>query len=76
MEECAAGATVVLSREGAEVARATTDTFGEFRIDRLATNSGRYALEVASGSDGRAAMHFELGSESLYLGVIPLSTAA
>lgn len=76
VEECAAGATVVLRRDGSEVGRATTDTFGEFRIDRLAKDSGRYVLEVASASDGRAALHFELGSDSLYLGVIPLSTAA
>jgi Fe-S-cluster-containing dehydrogenase component len=75
VEECAAGAEVVLKRDGREVGRATTDAFGEFRIDRLEPDSGQYQLEV-TGASGRFAMQFELGGESRYLGVMKLGTAA
>jgi hypothetical protein len=71
VEECAEGAEVVLKQGNAEVGRATTDTFGEFKIDRLEPASGSYQLEV-SDSDGRLAKSFELGEESLYLGVLEL----
>jgi Fe-S-cluster-containing dehydrogenase component len=72
VEECAAGAEVVLRHGGSEVGRATTDTFGEFRIDKLEPNSGTYQLDV-SGSAGRASMQFDLGDQSRYLGVIKLA---
>ncbi len=73
VEECAEGAEVILKQNGSEVARATTDTFGEFKIDKLEKNSGQYELEVSSDSMGRASMQFELGEESLYLGVMKLA---
>lgn len=75
VEECAAGAEVVLRQGERELGRATTDTFGEFKIDRLEQGSGRYRLEVA-GAAGRAAAEFELGTESLYLGVLRLAGAS
>ncbi|HPF28419.1 MAG TPA: hypothetical protein PK159_17670, partial [Steroidobacteraceae bacterium] len=75
VEECVAGAEAVLKRNGAEVGRAITDTFGEFKIDKLEPNSGRYEL-VVSGPAGRHAMQFELGADSLYLGVMKLTAAA
>jgi Fe-S-cluster-containing dehydrogenase component len=74
VEECAEGADVVLKHNGREVARATTDTFGEFKIDRLEPNSGRYQLEVTGGA-GRISMEFDLGDESRYLGVMTLAAA-
>jgi Fe-S-cluster-containing dehydrogenase component len=74
VEECAAGAEVVLRQDGREVGRAVTDTFGEFKIDRLEPGSGPYELEAA-GEAGRCAMQFALGSESLYLGVVKLAPA-
>ncbi len=74
IEECAAGATVVLQQNGREIGRTTTDTFGEFKIDRLAPGSGPYQIEV-SGAAGRVAMQFDIGAESRYLGVMRLGTA-
>jgi Fe-S-cluster-containing dehydrogenase component len=76
VEECAEGAQVILTQNGSEVERATTDTFGEFKIDKLEKNSGQYQLDVSSGSSGGASMQFDLGDESLYLGVIKLAAAA
>ena len=51
VEECAAGVEVVLKQDGREVGRATTDTFGEFKFDKLEPNSGGYQLE-ATGLSG------------------------
>ncbi len=75
VEECAEGAQVVLKHNGNEIARATTDTFGEFKLDRLEPDSGQYELEV-TGESGSASMRFDLGDESLYLGVVKLAAAA
>lgn len=74
VEECAEGVQVVLEQDGREVGRATTDTFGEFKIDRLEPGSGTYTL-VASGRGGRYQTRFDLGPESRYLGVLPLAAA-
>jgi hypothetical protein len=72
VEECAAGAEVILKHDGREVGRATTDTFGEFKLDRLEPGSGRYQLDV-TGSEGRFSTQFDLGAESRYLGVMKLA---
>jgi Fe-S-cluster-containing dehydrogenase component len=72
IEECVVGAEVVLKHNGHEVARATTDMFGEFKIDQLEPNSRGYQLDV-TGSAGRFAMQFDLGEESRYLGVLKLA---
>jgi hypothetical protein len=72
VEECAPGVLVVLRQSGREVGRTTTDTFGEFKIDRLPPGSGHYELE-ASGTSGRATTGFDLGTESPYVGVLTLS---
>lgn len=75
VEECVAGAEVVLKKDGREIGRATTDIFGEFKIDKLDPNSGRYELEVTAPA-GRCAVQFDLGAESRYLGVMKLAVAA
>ena len=74
IEECAADAEVVLTKDGQEVGRATTDFFGEFTIDGLEPNSGAYQLKV-TGSSGSFSTEFELGNESPYLGVMTLAAA-
>lgn len=74
-EDCVEGALVVLRQNGREVGRATTDTFGEFRIDRLEPNSSGYELEV-TGPAGRCSVRFDLGEDSPYLGVLKLTAAA
>ena len=71
VDECIEGAEVVLKKDGSEVGRATTDTFGEFKIDGLEKNSGAYQIEV-SGSAGSFEQGFEVGEDSVYLGVMEL----
>lgn len=72
VEECAAGVEAVLSQDGCEVGRATTDIFGEFVFDKLEPNSSGYQLEI-SGSSGSFSTQFELGDGSRYLGVMTLT---
>lgn len=72
VEDCVEGATVVLKRGGQEIGRATTDAFGEWKIDRLEPGSSGYRVE-ATGEAGRFALDFDLGDESRYLGVMQLA---
>ncbi len=74
IEECAAGVEVVLTRDGIEVGRATTDSFGEFKIDRLEPGGAGYRLQATSPA-GRFVAEFELGDDSLYLGLLTLTRA-
>jgi len=76
IEECVEAADVVLKHNGDVVARMTTDIFGDFKIDRLDKDSGRYELSVRSESLGSRSVQFELGSESLNLGPIRLGVGA
>ncbi|MGI9291156.1 MAG: 4Fe-4S dicluster domain-containing protein [Gammaproteobacteria bacterium] len=71
-EECAEGAEVVLKKDGNEMGKAITDTFGEFKFDKLEPNSGAYQLEI-SGSGGAASATVEVAEDSIYAGVIALS---
>jgi Fe-S-cluster-containing dehydrogenase component len=72
VEECADGATVVVKHSGAEVARTTSDVFGEFKIDKLAPNSGPYELAATLPGGQNVAAPFSLGEDSPNLGVLKL----
>ena len=74
VEECAAGVEVVLTQDGREAGKATTDIFGEFKIDKIEPKSGTYQLEVQGASGGFSA-EVEVGDESRYLGVMMLTPA-
>ncbi len=71
VEDCVAGADVVLKQGGREIGRAKTDAFGEWKIDRLQAGSNGYQLEVGAQA-GRFAVAFDLGAESRYLGAMQL----
>ena len=73
VEECAEGAEVILKKDGSEVGRTTTDTFGEFKIDKLEPNSGRYQLEITGSAGSSLLKAFDLRADSLYLGVMALA---
>ena len=68
--DCVEGASVRLLKNGAVVASATTDNYGDFKFDRLDENSGRYTVEV-SANGKKKSVDAELGA-SLSLGEIRL----
>lgn len=76
VEECAEGAEVVLTKDSKEIGRATTDAFGEFKIDKVDPASGAYELRLSSASLGTFSKTVDVGEESLYLGVMKLEKAA
>lgn len=72
VEDCVAGAEVVLRQGGREIGRAVTDAFGEWKIDRLEPGSTGYQVDVTAAA-GRFSLQFDLGGESRYLGVMKLA---
>jgi Fe-S-cluster-containing dehydrogenase component len=70
--DCVADARIKLESGGSVVAEAVTDAFGEFKIDGLTPDSGRYSVVIEV--DGRVAKRLEakLG-KSVYLGRIDLA---
>ena len=70
--DCVADARVRLERSGAVVGEAVTDAYGEFKIDGLKPDSGRYGvvIEVA----GRVAKRLDVElKKSVYVGRIELA---
>jgi Fe-S-cluster-containing dehydrogenase component len=72
VEECAEGVEAILSKDGKEVGQATTDVFGEFKIDKLEPGSGTYSLSLTSKTLGAFTRDCAVGDESLYLGILKL----
>ena len=73
--DCVAGARVRLTKDGATVSETMTDTFGDFRFDRLEADGSRYAVAVAA--DGYATMTVEAAlDDSMSLGEILLNPSA
>ncbi len=69
--DCVEGAQVSLLKDGATVAEATTDNYGDFKFDRLEDGSGAYSIEIAADGHPAKTVEATLG-ESLYLGEIRL----
>jgi Fe-S-cluster-containing dehydrogenase component len=67
--DCVEGARVRLMKDGAVVAEASTDNYGDFKFDRLPENSGRYAVEIEAAGRAKKTLEATLG-QSLYLGEI------
>ena len=74
MTDCVAGATAVVRAAGREVARATTDIFGDFKCDGFEADSGAYTIEITHPRHGAAYAVCTLG-ESVYLGTLRLSAS-
>lgn len=47
--DCVEGAIVRLVKDGAPVAEAVTDNYGDFKFDKLTEESGDYVVEIVSG---------------------------
>jgi Fe-S-cluster-containing dehydrogenase component len=69
--DCVAGARVLLMKDGALVAEATTDAYGDFKFDRLGEGSGTYLVEIEAPGRAKKTVAATLG-ESLSLGEIRL----
>jgi Fe-S-cluster-containing dehydrogenase component len=67
--DCVEGAAVRLLKDGKAVGMARTDTFGDFKFDRLKENSGAYVVEIAAGGRPARTLEATLGA-SVYLGEI------
>jgi len=59
--DCVEGATVRLLKNGAVVAQAATDNYGDFKFDRLSEGSGRYSVEIAAADLSKKVVEVELG---------------
>lgn len=69
VEECVAGATIILKKDGHVAGQAVSDAFGEFKIDHLAPDSGTYTIQVQV--TGRPDVVRDVNvSASVYAGVI------
>ena len=68
--DCVEGAQVRLMRNGAVVAEATTDNYGDFKFDKLDENSGPYTVEIAANGKTKT-VEATLGA-SINLGEIRL----
>jgi hypothetical protein len=69
VEACVADLPVNLVREGRVLDHATTDSFGDFKFDRLAADSGTYRIEIDVGGEETAQVEATLG-RSLSVGTI------
>jgi Fe-S-cluster-containing dehydrogenase component len=75
VDECVAGARVVLKRGAQTLAETTSDPYGDFKFDGLEEGSGRYQVEIADDRFAPTSVAVELG-RSKYLGTIPLARRA
>lgn len=66
-EECLAGVKVAVAKDGKVVGEAVSDSFGEFKIDRLEPDSGVHALTL-EWKTRRVSREITVG-ESQYVGV-------
>jgi Fe-S-cluster-containing dehydrogenase component len=69
--DCLEGARVRLIKDGAVIAEAATDNYGDFKFDRLEENSGRYVVEVSAAERPARRVEVTLGA-SVNIGEIRL----
>ncbi len=62
--ECVQGASVRLLKDGACLAEADSDNFGDFKFDGLDEGSGRYTVQVSAGGRGSRTVDVELGAST------------
>jgi Fe-S-cluster-containing dehydrogenase component len=67
--DCVAGAAVRLLKGGLSVAETTSDSYGDFKFDRLDRGSGCYAVEISAAGSAKKVVDIDLG-ESTNLGEI------
>ncbi len=70
--DCVSQATIRLESSGSVVGEATTDAYGEFKINGLEPDSGRYGVVIEVDGHEIKRLDVELG-KSVYLGRIDLA---
>lgn len=69
--DCVAGARVTLEKDGERIGEAVTDTYGDFKFDRLDADSGAYTVSIEA--DGMSAKSVDVSLvDSINLGEIRL----
>lgn len=71
--ECVAGAKVELRNATSTVAEIVTDTFGDFKFDGIAPDSGAFRIVIAHPKLGKASLDVAVKGESVYAGEIVLA---
>jgi Fe-S-cluster-containing dehydrogenase component len=69
--DCVEGANVVLRKDGRTIAATTSDTYGDFKFDKLEENSGHYVLEISAPGRSLKSVEATLGA-SVNIGEIRL----
>jgi Fe-S-cluster-containing dehydrogenase component len=72
VSDCVEGAEVRLLKDGSSVAMTKTDSFGDFKFDRLEPNSGQHRIMVRHPTLGSATTDATIALESVSLGEIML----
>ncbi len=70
--DCLAGACVELSSGGRQVAKASTDAFGDFKFEALEPGSGAFEVQVSHPECDPARLQVDLDRQSRYLGEVRL----
>jgi len=70
-EECVEGARITLLQHQSVIGETTSDSYGEFRFDGLAENSGQYDLVIKMNGKTEETRKVVLG-DSQYVGLIQL----
>jgi len=69
--DCVEGASIFLIKDGRTLAETTSDTYGDFKFDKLDEGSGKYQVEISAEGRGKKTVEANLGT-SLNLGEIRL----
>ena len=72
--DCVAGASVALSHQGKVVGQATSDDFGEFKIDGLPAEAASYQIEISKPGYQPLSVEAQV-TDSLYIGTVMLAAA-
>ena len=73
VNECIDGARVILKKNGQTVQETNTETFGEFKFERIKTGSGAYTVVVSKTDFDLLNINVEVMQESVFLGSIQLA---
>lgn len=68
IKDCVKGAVVELCHENRQIARTTTDAFGDYKFNRLPADSGTYLIKINAEHLESGEIEVTVGTESCYAG--------